>query len=317
MVKFTLADMRKMSNRKAEIMREERIRLGNNTNAEQKLKNYEIEAERRAVKNIENLKMAGLLTPTPSPKKAAGRARATKVAAAPTGNVPNVSQSPGGRYRIGKKLCTSFKKDELVAILKRLGHRVDSKMTIKELCGSLRPKKAVSPPKRSPPKKAAAVSPPPVKQNAGTCMALSRGEAVAMAKAHGIRGYSKMTIKQICCALKGEASTPPREVALIAPVNANFGEPLLNVRKSTYNSHLKPALTKLAKEIGIRGYSKNRKNALVNRIRSKLETNLKAYFARANRSTVTAKNVSRALAKGNWKHPHHVERDTILKVFHQ
>lgn len=317
MVLFTLADKRKMSNRKAEILRNERLRLGNDPNVENKLRNYNIEAERRAIKNIENLKMAGLLTPTPSPK-AAGRTRATKVAAAPAGNIPNVTQSPGGRFRIGRKLCTSYKKPELVTVLKRMGHRVDEKMTIKELCGYLRPRKVASPPKRSPPKKVAS---PLKKYNAssGTCMDMKRSELVQMAKEHGIKGYSKMTMKEICCALKGQQEPNRAVVVLNTPVKgkiSRIAEPLLNVKKMTYKNYKKPELTKLVKALGFKGYSKNTKDQLINRLYTKLNTNMKAVLPKMNRSTVTARHIAEALARNHgWLNNRHVERAKIVALF--
>lgn len=143
-VKFTLANKRRASNRKAELMRIERIRLTNagmkNNNINQAVKNYEIQAELQAIRNIENLKRAGLLTPSPSPVKAKARGFGG-AKAGPSREVPilTFTNSPSKRPRIDKKLCTSYKKDELMNVMKRLGHRVNKSMSLKEMCAKLKP----------------------------------------------------------------------------------------------------------------------------------------------------------------------------------
>ena len=114
--------------------------MGSN-NINQALKNFEIQAEMQAIRNIEALKLAGLTTPSPSPvknSKKAGRLTTKKVVASRP--VPVLTFSPvGGRARINKKLCSSYKKDELMNVMRRLGHRVDARMTLKEMCGKLKP----------------------------------------------------------------------------------------------------------------------------------------------------------------------------------
>ena len=104
----------------------------------------EINAELKAIKNIEILKKSGLLTPSPSPVPIARRKipvkRTSPVAAAgPSRPVPVVTYTNTPRYRarINKKLCTSYKKDELMLVMKRLGHRVNKSMTLKDMCKKL------------------------------------------------------------------------------------------------------------------------------------------------------------------------------------
>lgn len=125
-VKFTLANKRRVSNRKAEL-----IRRGNFNN--------DVQAELQAIRNITLLKKAGLLTPSPSPKKGTMGAGGGFAAVARRTPPPVVTTTttPRRRPRIGTKLCTSYKKDELVAMMRRLGHRVDNKMTLREMCAKL------------------------------------------------------------------------------------------------------------------------------------------------------------------------------------
>lgn len=150
-VKFTLANKRKMSNRKANIISMERNRLTrsgmSNNNINQAIKNFNVRAELQAIKNIENLKLAGLLSPSPSPVKKPSKARGfvPASAAGPSRPAPVLVFSPGGRARINKKLCSSYKKDELLDIMRRLGHRVNKSMTLKELCGKLKPVASLKP----------------------------------------------------------------------------------------------------------------------------------------------------------------------------
>jgi hypothetical protein len=124
-VKFTLANKRKVSNRKAEL-----IRGGMNN----------VQAELQAIRNIELLKTTGLLTPnTPSPRKSSPAKFMKMLRRAPTpvsSNRPNLTYTttPRRRPRIGKKLCTSYKKDELMAIARKFGHRVNKTMTVNDIC---------------------------------------------------------------------------------------------------------------------------------------------------------------------------------------
>lgn len=136
-VKLSAANKRLVSNRKAEL-----IRRGNFEN--------NVQAELQAIRNIEKLKRAGLLTPTPSPVKKGTMGVGGYFGPAPS-SVRNTKRpdvifttTPRKRARIGTKLCTSYKKDDLINVMKRLGHRVDKSMTLKELCSKL---KASSPPK--------------------------------------------------------------------------------------------------------------------------------------------------------------------------
>lgn len=137
-VKFSLRNKERARNQKAKLMRNEGMN--------------EIEAEMKAIKIVEKLKLAGLLTPSPSPKKTVApkpkvmvvkRSPVVVAVAGPSRPVPVVTytNTPRIRPRIDKKLCTSYKKDELMSIMKRLGHRVDKRMTLKEMCSKLSSKK--------------------------------------------------------------------------------------------------------------------------------------------------------------------------------
>jgi hypothetical protein len=144
-VKFTLANKRRVSNRKAELLRVERNRLSKtgmkNENINQAIRNFNVRAELNAIRNIENLKRAGLLTPSPSPVKAA-KARGFVPTKKPSnGNKPVLvfTTTPRRRPRINKKLCSSYKKEELMAVMKKLGHRVNKTMSVKEMCAKLTP----------------------------------------------------------------------------------------------------------------------------------------------------------------------------------
>jgi hypothetical protein len=111
-----------------------------------------VEAELKAIKNIEKLKMAGLLTPSPSPKKMSPPKAVVvprviaKAVAGPSRPAPVLlfTETPRRRPRIDKKLCTSYKKDELMNVMRRLGHRVDKHMTLKEMCLKLKAPPMVS-----------------------------------------------------------------------------------------------------------------------------------------------------------------------------
>ena len=140
-VKFTLANKRRVSNRKAALITAYRKTLtGNNNKINEAVRNYNITAELQAIKNIEALKTAGLLTPSPSPVKAVkARGFGGGAAAGPSRPAPVVvfTNSPRRRPRINKKLCSSYKKDELMNVMRRLGHRVDKSMSLKNMCGKL------------------------------------------------------------------------------------------------------------------------------------------------------------------------------------
>ena len=134
--KTTARNRERIRNMKAEILRK------NNT-----MNN--VTAELKAIRNYNTLKLAGLITPSPSPLKTrpAGRSKKTSPRPRPrvVVNVPVVTftETPRKRARIGSKLCSSYKKTELVNMMKRLGHRVDSKMRISNMCKMLS-----SPPKK-------------------------------------------------------------------------------------------------------------------------------------------------------------------------
>ncbi len=152
-VKFSAKNKERAAMRKIEL-----VRQGMNN----------VQAELKAIKDIETLKRAGLLTPTPSPVKKVPPPRvsprvkitvsvsktgkgkhvrfspvATVVKAAvagPSRPAPVVvfTETPRRRPRIDAKLCSSYKKDELMNFMRRLGHRVNKHMSIKEMCLKLR-----------------------------------------------------------------------------------------------------------------------------------------------------------------------------------
>ena len=240
-VKFSLRNKRRVSNLKAEL-----VRSGMNN----------VNAELKAIRNIETLKIAGLLTPTPSPRrpnvvpptKTKGKhIRFVSPVAGPSKPVPFVAftNTPRMRPRINKKLCTSYKKDELLTVLKRLGHRVDKKMTLKELCGKLTKPKSLP------------------------------------------KVYTR-------------------------PVQP----PIVNMKGITYPKLLKKNLSSLAKGIGIKVLSKNKKGELVNKLYARLNKNTSGALMKFNRKTVTARQIAEALAKNyGWKNNRHVERLRLLKIY--
>lgn len=149
-VKFTLANKRKVSNRKANLIKIERNRLVkagmSNNNINQAIRNFNVRAELQAIRNIETLKKSGLLTPSPSPKTSPKKAKGFAPKAGPSRPAPvlTFTNSPTKRPKINSKLCTSYKKDELMNVMRRLGHRVDKKMTLKQLCAKLQPVKRMN-----------------------------------------------------------------------------------------------------------------------------------------------------------------------------
>jgi hypothetical protein len=127
-VKLSLANKRRVSNRKAEL-----VRGGMNN----------VQAELQAIRNIEILKTAGLLTPSPSPRKSpakmmsmlrrSGAVAPKRPNASPRPNL-TFTTTPQRRPRLGKKLCTSYKKDELMTLARKFGHRVNKSMSVKDIC---------------------------------------------------------------------------------------------------------------------------------------------------------------------------------------
>ena len=115
--KFSLANKRKVSNRKSEL-----IRGGMNN----------VQAELQAIRNIE--KIVVVPSPRKSPAKFMTMLRKKVVVSNSPALVVTYTNTPQRRARIGKKLCSSYKKDELMREMKKLGHRVDKTMTIKEMC---------------------------------------------------------------------------------------------------------------------------------------------------------------------------------------
>lgn len=133
-VKFTRANKERVAMMKAQF-----IRNGMNN----------VQAELQAIRNIEVLKRAGLLTPSPSPRKSpvvvlrkspAKRGGGGGKAGPSRRPIPVIvfTETPRRRPRIDSKLCTSYKKDELLNVMRRLGHRVTNDMTLRELCAKLK-----------------------------------------------------------------------------------------------------------------------------------------------------------------------------------
>lgn len=250
-VKFSLRNKERVRNRKAELLRN---MITNNMAPEVKgIKN--IQAEVKAIKNIERLKLAGLLPPGPSPVAPKPRVRRSPrvvpvvAVAGPSRPVPVVAftTTPRARPKINKKLCSSYKKDELLNVLRRLGHRVNKHMTVKEMCSKL----------------------------------------------------YKPVLK---------TSVYKRPVS----------SPFVNVRKVTYPKLLKKNLAGLAKGIGIKVLSKNKKGEIVNKLYARLNKNTSGALMKFNKTTVTARQLAEALAKNyGWKNNRHVERVRLLKIYNE
>jgi hypothetical protein len=209
-----------------------------------------VKAELKAIRDYEVLKKAGLITSSPSPVVAKTKAKALmpKPRSTPTTR-PNVTYTttPRARPRIGKKLCTSYKKTELIEIMRRLGRRVDPSDTVARMCAKL---------------------------------------------------------KKAPVTVKGGAYTRPLGVSFV------------NVRKETYESHVRNKLYKLAKNVGIKVLSKDKKGEIISKIRAKLNKNVEEVLKGMNISTVTARQISEKLAKNyGWKNDRHVERVRLLKIY--
>lgn len=247
--KTTAKNRERIRNMKAKIMSE------NNT-----MNN--VAAELKAIRNYNTLKIAGLITPSPSPLKTKRAGRLPPVARTAPKRSPapvlTFTSTPRKRPRIGSKLCTSYKKAELMGLMKKLGHRVNAKTKLSNMCKML----------------SSSSSPPP------------KRELVRMTK------WSNLKYKR--------------------PV----GDSIVNVRKKTYENHLKKNLYRLAKNVGIRVTLKMKKDELVNKIRSKLNKNVTDALKGMNVSTVTARNLAEKLAKNHhWKNNRHVERVRLLKIY--
>jgi hypothetical protein len=233
-VKLSLANKRKVSNRKAEL-----IRNGMNN----------VQAELKAIRNVELLKTAGLLTPSPSPRKSPAKfMKMLRVGGKAPASRPNLTftTTPQRRPRIGKKLCTSYKKDELIELARKFGHRANKTMSVKDICKKFTP--------------------------------------------------------------------------AAAAVNMKYTRPMgnvtVNVRKVTYPKYLKKNLYTLAKNVGVKALSKNKKDIIVNKLYSKLNKNVNNILSKANMKTVTTRQIAETLAKNyKWKNDRHVERVRLLKIY--
>ncbi len=211
-VMFSRANKEKVALRKIEL-----VRRGMNN----------VEAEMRAIKNVETLKKAGLLTPSPSgnrvlkpvtlgPAVATGggaaemnkknlnefikkmnvqvvRPAVKTIAAGNNVVAPTFTQSPGGRIRIGSRLCMSLKKDELVTEAKKAGvsYAGTKDAICKRLLKGKGPANVVArSPIRSPAKTAAfaAAKSPGGRIRIGRklCSGFKKEELVAMAKQAGV-----------------------------------------------------------------------------------------------------------------------------------
>jgi len=162
----SLADKRRISDRKAELLRNHSVRVSRL--AENLMKRNEtlniVEAEELASKRISPLSNLNAerqaVKPTTEPRKVTNLPKAiapgpkmdTKklelrkfiqsqgIKILPTNKMPErgntTAISPGGRLRIGKKLCMGYKKDELVAFATRA--KVSTQGTKESLCDRLR-----------------------------------------------------------------------------------------------------------------------------------------------------------------------------------
>lgn len=222
-----------------------------------------VEAELKAIKNYNTLKLAGLITPSPSPLKTrpVGRPAARAAVVVPVRRVTSpapaltYTNTPRRRPRIGSKLCTSYKKANLITVMKKLGHRVNAKTKISNMCKML------------------------------------------------------------------SGPTKRRELVKMTTWNHNTyvrpsGDPIVNVRRKTYEKHLKKNLYRLAKNVGISATLKMKKGELINKIRSKLEQNVQNALKKMNMSKVTARNLAKRLVRNyKWKNDRHVERVRLLKIY--
>jgi hypothetical protein len=118
-----------------------------------------------------------------------------------------------------------------------------------------------------------------------------------------------MSIKDMCSKL-----VAPKK--LNAVYKRPIENPLVNVRKVAYPKLLKKNLIGLAKGIGIKVLSKNKKGEIVNKIYNRMNKNTTAALMKFNRKTVTARQIAKTLAKNyGWKNNRHVERLRLLKVY--
>lgn len=141
------------------------------------------------------------------------------------------------------------------------------------------------------------------------CTSYTKLELASLMKRLGHRVNAKtMTISSMCKILK----TPPP--ALASAYKRPTTSPTVNVRKSAYEKHLRNKLYKLAKNVGVKVLSKDKKGEIILKIRSKLNKNIAD--ALKNASITTARQVSEKLAKNyGWKNNRHVERVRVLKIY--
>ena len=181
-VKLTKFNRNRIANRKRNILKNYENKVYQNLKskrvnspeaqrrAENKAKDYNMEAQRRAERNIRKLKYAGLLTPSPEQKKPVRvtfgpaikpappvinpkksieefikkqnveiiRPATKKIDAPPPAPKVNVSQSPGGTVRIGRKKCMGYTKPEILEFLKKMGLKPNPKETKEALCNRLK-----------------------------------------------------------------------------------------------------------------------------------------------------------------------------------
>ena len=267
--------------------------------AENKASNYEMDAQRLAERNVRAWKYAGLVTPSPekkptrvslgpairpavapNPKKEIQefikkqnveiiRPATKKIDAPPPAPKVNVSRSPGGTIRVGRKKCMGYKKDELLEFAKKMDLKVSSTMTKETLCGKLieGPSARTSPVKKPGPKMTLASlarylknnppktkTPPKAKVNVskspgGTirvdrrkCMGYKKDELLEFAKKLGIEVSSTMSKQILCDRLIGDRTSPVKKlpVSKAAPAKIEWARPV-NVTRSP-----KSRLNKLA-----------------------------------------------------------------------
>jgi hypothetical protein len=134
---------------------------------------------------------------------------------------------------------------------------------------------------------------------------------VALARKFGHRVNKSMSVKEIC-----KKFTAPAVVAVNVKYTRPTGNVVVNVRKATYSKYLKKNLYRLAKNVGVKALSKNKKDEIVTKLYTKLNKNINSVLSTSNRNTITARQVAEKLAKNyKWKNDRHVERLRLLKIY--
>jgi hypothetical protein len=142
------------------------------------------------------------------------------------------------------------------------------------------------------------------------CTSYTKSQLERLMKRLGHRVNAKtMTVASMCSRLR--APPPTSSSSYKRPLE----NPTVNVRKNTYEKHLKKNLYKLAKNVGISVKSTAKKGEIVNKIRAKINKNISDALKNMS-SNVTARQISEKLAKNyGWKNDRHVERVSLLKIY--